>query len=1366
MQIKLVKKASFGHLILAAVLLFASALRTNAQTISGPVSARVGQTATLAAPGFSTFALPTGGTVTTIGTDRIHTFTTNGTFSTSQPLYGARVLVVGGGGGGGFNGGGGGGAGGYYHNPSLTLGTGTYPVTIGGGGLGSTSAAATGATGSSTIFGSLVTMPGGGGGATRNLATPGAQGANGGGGAGSGVATSTSCTYSIRMGTNDSASLTLYIDGVPYNTISAQADAESGIVGTATMNFPVKSAQTITVTTVGTSNWEFYNGPNLTGQLVSVSTPGMANYCTAGGSDTPGLGTVGSNGGKGTPFDAGCLAAGGGGGGAGSAGSNASNDAAGAGGSGLQNNITGTNQWYAAGGGGGLAGYPGCGASTASSPGGALGGNGIGGNGETSAGLANTGSGGGAEKNGGSGIVVVRYPLPQWSSSDPSIASVNPLSGVVTGISPGTVNISCSYNGSTVSTAFTVTAAAPALAITGNTTLCIGYTSDLSSGRPDYSAPTGGTITTIGNQRIHTFLTSGTFSTTQPVYGARILAVGGGGGGASANGGGGGGGAGAFVALTDRDIPSGTQAVTIGAGGIGGVNNGTGSGGATTFICTQALGGGFGASEGSVFGSASGGSGGGASVGGSSATTGSVGTPGYGYAGGNSIIAACTYSGGGGGAGGPGQNGTLGVSGAGGSGLQSDITGTNLWYAGGGGGYSTCVGGAAGGSGVGGAGGVSGGAPNTGSGGGGTKNGGSGILVIRYTVPGWTSSNTNVATVDNVTGLVTAIALGTTIITYTSYEGTTTSVPFTVGVPSIVPTFTQQPAFCKGTTVAPLPTTSLNGITGTWSPAIDNTQTTTYTFTPADGQCAVPTTMTISLSGTTVWDGATWSNGAPDGVKNVTFTQDYLMAADMTACALNVTNNADVKMLSNFILTVQNQITVDPGSTLTLESDANLLQGTTTQVNSNVGNIIMKREAFVNRLDYVYWGSPVAGQNLQAFSPATLSNRFYTIDEPTNTFVPINPATNNFLPGKGYVIRAPNNYPDYPLPKQSFMGTFTGVPNNGNYTVTVYKSALNRGYNLISNPYPSTLDAMLLLMGNNNKATISFYVHQSLLGGGYNYIYYNLTGGTTSPLNIETLGYVQPGQGFLFRPTAPVVNVTFRNSMRLAVPYLFFRTANPDRHRYWLNLKKDGDRMSQLLVGYLPDATEQFDGGYDGALIPTGNYMGVNVEDDVCAIVAKPIPFETDSAIPLNLHIEQAGNYSISFDHADGLFGEGQQIYINDTVLGVTHNVTESPYEFLSETGDFPDRLKIVYQQGPTLGVPTAEQSWNVITYSSENKLHLEASSTLNSVEVFDLRGRLLYAKRDIGTETTVLDGFLPTQSMVLLKIKGSHGETTKKVIF
>jgi hypothetical protein len=61
------------------------------------------------------------------------------------------------------------------------------------------------------------------------------------------------------------------------------------------------------------------------------------------------------------------------------------------------------------------------------------------------------------------------------------------------------------------------------------------------------------------------------------------------------------------------------------------------------------------------------------------------------------------------------------------------------------------------------------------------------------------------------------------------------------------PTFTQVAAICSGSTFT-LPTTSNNGITGTWSPAINNTATTTYTFTPGVGQCATTATMTVTVN--------------------------------------------------------------------------------------------------------------------------------------------------------------------------------------------------------------------------------------------------------------------------------------------------------------------------------------------------------------------------------------------------------------------------------------------------------------------------------------------------------------------------------------
>jgi hypothetical protein len=101
----------------------------------------------------------------------------------------------------------------------------------------------------------------------------------------------------------------------------------------------------------------------------------------------------------------------------------------------------------------------------------------------------------------------------------------------------------------------------------------------------------------------------------------------------------------------------------------------------------------------------------------------------------------------------------------------------------------------------------------------------------------------------------TALATTTILTTGTYYASQTingcesgrTVVAVTV-TPQTTPTFTQFAPGCSGAPIAPLPTTSNNGITGTWSPALNNTATTTYTFTPSDGQCAASKTMTITVN--------------------------------------------------------------------------------------------------------------------------------------------------------------------------------------------------------------------------------------------------------------------------------------------------------------------------------------------------------------------------------------------------------------------------------------------------------------------------------------------------------------------------------------
>jgi len=96
---------------------------------------------------------------------------------------------------------------------------------------------------------------------------------------------------------------------------------------------------------------------------------------------------------------------------------------------------------------------------------------------------------------------------------------------------------------------------------------------------------------------------------------------------------------------------------------------------------------------------------------------------------------------------------------------------------------------------------------------------------------------------------------------------------------STAPTFTEVATICSGGTLNALPTTSNNSITGTWSPALNNAATTTYTFTPTAGQCASTATMTITVtplsSNTTTvlaCDNYTWSVNGTTYTTSGTYT--------------------------------------------------------------------------------------------------------------------------------------------------------------------------------------------------------------------------------------------------------------------------------------------------------------------------------------------------------------------------------------------------------------------------------------------------------------------------------------------------------------
>jgi hypothetical protein len=193
-----------------------------------------------------------------------------------------------------------------------------------------------------------------------------------------------------------------------------------------------------------------------------------------------------------------------------------------------------------------------------------------------------------------------------------------------------------------------------------------------------------------------------------------------------------------------------------------------------------------------------------------------------------------------------------------------------------------------------------------------------------------------------------------------NYPGGTinTNQNVTVNTPT-TPSFNQVSAICSGSTLSPLPTTSTNNVSGTWSPALNNTATTTYTFTPSIGLCATTAPMTITVnpstiptftqvspicSGGTLIALPTTSNNGIAGswspALNNTATTTYTFAPTSTAsptCATTKTMIITVNALPTATITAGGATTVCQGVPVVLNSNTGT--GLTYQWKNNGTNI-------------------------------------------------------------------------------------------------------------------------------------------------------------------------------------------------------------------------------------------------------------------------------------------------------------------------------------------------------------------------------------------------------------------------------------------
>lgn len=575
---------------------------------------------------------------------------------------------------------------------------------------------------------------------------------------------------------------------------------------------------------------------------------------------------------------------------------------------------------------------------------------------------------------------------------------------------------------------------------------------------------------------------------------------------------------------------------------------------------------------------------------------------------------------------------------------------------------------------------------------------------------------------------------------------------------------------------------------------------------PASTSINVKNDAKIWTAASNVWNTANWKPGTavPDATSCVVIkTPLQLGTGNGLAKNITITKTGSLEVLGGRTLQVvdfiKNENTADK---FVINSDANLLQTNDTAV--NIGGATVKRNSYMKRQDYTYWGSPVHNQNLKAFSPSTLDTRFSTYNETTDLFVPVDPLTTNFIPGKGYAIRAPNTFPRDNLTYATFVGNFIGVLNNG----TSFKNPSNiptslefplnknsQGYNLVANPYPSNIDFLKLVSENQGKINALAYfwtninVNPRMQGSGYpgtgyvtNYATLNASAGTPATYSVAANNpnngalltsktpnrYIKVGQGFIVQAELND-NLLFNNSMRTDdVTSNFFNNrmaAPPAVDRFWIQMTTPLDVVTTAAIAYIDGATDGFDLDYDAPMMGIGSdAIFTTLGTEQLAIQGKNYPLNRADIVQLSTSHHADGIYTIAIPLAEGIFNGSQAIYLKDKETGIVTNLSENSYSYAAVKGQSDGRFELFYEAKTVLGTDSLVKE-SLIVYREGNSFVVKSpTKKITDLEMFDSSGRLIYKVGPNNTKTIVPAESI-TQGVYILKINQEGEITTRKVM-
>jgi photosystem II stability/assembly factor-like uncharacterized protein len=513
-----------------------------------------------------------------------------------------------------------------------------------------------------------------------------------------------------------------------------------------------------------------------------------------------------------------------------------------------------------------------------------------------------------------------------------------------------------------------------------------------------------------------------------------------------------------------------------------------------------------------------------------------------------------------------------------------------------------------------------------------------------------------------------------------------------------------------------------------------------------------------------------WNRGTvPTAADDVYITSAPVNQPHITTPAASFATCADLNISSGATLTV------DAGKAFTVAGDiANegtiLVKADATGIGSFIDNGTISGSGSFQMEQYLtgaggatpnglfyYVSNPVVGATAASYDVAS-GNKLWFADEVNQNYPQINNGSIVLDPAQGYVVRMGStgvltlSGTSFNTDDQSASGlTRTGT------------SAVNRGYNLVGNPYPSTVswDAASKI---NLETTLWYRTHQ---GSTMLYDTYNATSGfgTDNNGNGAVTGAIAPTQGFWVRVNADgnTGQLDFTNAMRShgALAGIYKIEVAEGTVRMTLS---NGVNSDETILFFNSDADDDYD-SFDSqkfwaSLSIPQVYTAVGTDS---LVINGMNSIATNPIVDLGVKLPSAGSYTLS---ANEITVVNESVHLEDRMLGIFQNLTEEPnYNFTSNVGgNVRNRFALHFGMSVT-GVEEGSDMNSRVYTTDQNQLNIILAENVanGSLEVVDMTGRLVNTSSINSNQTSITMNV--KGGVYLIRITTDKGTDTHRVV-